>query len=121
MDKLRLNFKINTMKKLAVLFSIFVFVSACKKDRVCECTVVTSGETITTTQIPGLADTSVTIPLNTMDINAITFEETSKKKAKYNCLDKTENINETTSNGIPGLVTINITNKGIRTHSCELK
>ena len=109
------------MKKLVVLASIFVVVSACKKDRVCECTVVTSGETITTTQIPGLADTSVTIPLNTTDINAITFEETSKKKAKYNCLNKTENINETTSNGIPGFVTVNITNKGIRTHSCELK
>ena len=105
---------------VAIIFVFFLF--SCNKDRVCKCTVVTTGTTSTRT-ISDLigTDTTVVIPLNTSNQNATTFNKVSKRKAKYNCFDKSEAINETTSNGVPGLVTISITNTGTRNYSCELE
>ncbi len=95
---------------------------SCNKDRVCNCTVVTTGTTSTRT-ISDLigTDTTVVIPLNTSNQNVTTFNKVSKRKAKFNCFDKSESINETTSNGVPGLITISITNSGTRNYSCELE
>jgi hypothetical protein len=111
------------MKNTILITCLFVLVlMSCNKDRVCTCTVVTSGTTSTRT-ISDLigTDTTVVIPLNTSNQNSTTFSKVSKRKAKYNCFDKSENINETTSNGVPGLVTISITNTGTRSYSCELE
>jgi hypothetical protein len=111
------------MKNTSLIACFFVLLlMSCKKDRVCKCTVVTSGTTSTRT-ISDLigTDTTVVIPLNTSNENSTTFNSVSKRKANYNCFDKSEAINETTSNGVPGLVTISITNKGTRTYSCDLE
>ncbi|MCU0361459.1 MAG: hypothetical protein MUF75_12230 [Bacteroidia bacterium] len=111
------------MKNIILIASFFVLaLMSCNKDRVCTCTVVTTGTTNTRTVSDLLGtDTTVTIPLNTTNQNSTTFNDVSKRKAKYNCFDKSESINETTSNGVPGLVTITITNTGTRNYSCELE
>jgi hypothetical protein len=123
MGKSHSNFKTYTMKIKTVFagLSLLVLIS-CNKDRVCNCTVVTSGTTSTRTisELIG-TDTTVVIPLNTSNQNSTTLNDVSKRKAKYNCFDKTEAINETTSNGVPGFVTITITNTGTRSYSCELE
>lgn len=107
---------------IALTSCLVFFLISCNKDRVCTCTVVTTGTTSTRTISDLLGtDTTVVIPLNTSNQNATTFSKVSKRKAKYNCFDKSEAINETTSNGVPGLVTITITNSGTRSYSCELE
>jgi hypothetical protein len=111
------------MKATTLIFCLFVLVlMSCNKDRVCTCTVVTTGTSSTRTisELIG-TDTTVVIPLNTSNQNSTTFNKVSKRKAKYNCFDKSEAINETTSNGVPGFVTITITNTGTRNYSCELE
>lgn len=111
------------MKATTPIIFLFVLVlMSCNKDRVCTCTVVTTGTTSTRTisELIG-TDTTVVIPLNTTNQNSTTFSDVSKRKAKYNCFDKSEAINETTSNGVPGFVTISITNTGTRNYSCELE
>ncbi len=111
------------MKATALIICLFVLaLMSCNKDRVCACTVVTTGTTSTRTisELIG-TDTTVVIPLNTSNQNSTTFNKVSKRKAKYNCFDKSEAINETTSNGVPGFVTISITNTGTRNYSCELE
>ncbi|HQQ93892.1 MAG TPA: hypothetical protein PLQ93_05020 [Bacteroidia bacterium] len=111
---------------MKIIFSVAaiclaLFLISCKKTRECQCTVTTSGTTTTLTQIPGLADTSIVVPLNTTNQNTVTMYKVTKKKAKFNCFDKAENINETTDNSIPGLATIKVTNSGTRTYNCTIK
>ena len=110
------------MKTLAALLLLSVFFVACKKDRVCSCTVVTNGTTTTRASSTAAGiDTTIVTPLNSTNVVDATFYKVSKKSAKNNCFDKSESINESTPNGIPGLVSVTITNKGTRSYSCELK
>jgi hypothetical protein len=112
------------MKNLIVftLFASLVFIS-CKKDRVCKCTTTTTGTTSTQTKVDlgTPIDTTIVVPLNVTSSNEITFYKVSKRKAKNNCFDKSEDVNETTQNGIPGVLSINVTNAGKKRYSCELK
>lgn len=110
--------------KLYLIPSLFIalILLSCKKDRVCKCTVITTGTTNTTTKAELLGvDTTVSIPLNTTNVNTITYNDVSKKKAKFNCFDKSEVVNESTNNGIPGIMDITITNTGNRVYDCELE
>jgi hypothetical protein len=112
------------MKPLAALFlfSVLTFIS-CKKDRVCNCTITTTGTTNTHTEfnLGTPIDTTISVPLSTSSTNDITFYKVTKRRAKNNCFDKSEDVNETTQNGVPGFVSITVTNTGKRKYKCELK
>lgn len=111
------------MKTLTILlFSLSLLAISCKKDRVCKCTVVTTGTTNTKTSSLLLGvDTTISVPLNTTNVNTVTYQDASKKLAKFNCSDRSEEVNESTNNGIPGVVDVTISNVGTRVYSCELE
>jgi len=103
------------------LISCLIFVS-CKKDRVCSCTTTTTGLTTIRTEISlAETDTSVTTPLSTTSTNDITFFKVTKRAAKNNCFNKSENVNESSQNGIPGIINITTTNTGKRNFDCKLE
>lgn len=110
------------MKNFLIVMMLSCLIVSCKKDRVCKCTITTFGSTSTRTvsELAGI-DTTIITPLNSTNEVEMTFEKVSKKKAKFNCFDKKETINESTPNSIPGLFSITITNTGTREHSCDLK
>lgn len=105
-----------------LLMGLSVITVSCKKDRTCNCTVVTTGTTNTKTSSLLLGiDTTISVPLNTTNVNTITFQGVNKKMAKYNCFDRSEAVNESTNNGIPGVVEVTVSNIGTRVYSCELE
>ena len=111
------------MKNFTLLLCFFVLAfSSCKKDRVCKCTVSTLGLTSThaVSQAAGI-DTTFVTPLNTTDENEITFRKVSKRRAKNNCISKDDDFSEKTSNNIPGVFSLDITNSGTREYDCELE
>src|SRR4051812_15291981 len=102
------------MKNLIVLpVLVIIVLSSCKKDRVCKCTVSTFGITSThaVSQAAGV-DTTFITPLNTTDENEYTLKKVSKRRAKNNCIQKDEDFSEKTSNNIPGVFSLDITNSG---------
>jgi hypothetical protein len=110
------------MKKLLFISTICLSLWACKKTRTCDCKIITSGTTTTLAQVEAAGiDTSIVTPLSTIEQRQTELRKVSKKQAKYNCLDKSESINETTNNGVPGFLSISVTNKGTRNYDCELK
>jgi hypothetical protein len=118
------------MKKLILLTSLtsFIFIS-CKKDRVCNCSITTSGTTTTQANVSisaggfpiPIADTTFVAPLYKVDQNKITYTKVKKRVAKNNCFNKTENINESNPTIIPGFLNVTVTNTGTRTYSCKLE
>jgi hypothetical protein len=108
------------MKYIIILLIVAVLYS-CKKDRVCNCTITTTGTTSTRTQsfLAGI-DTTIRIPLNNTSASKVTFEDVSKRKAKNNCFNKSEEFNESTPNSVSGLFSITITNSGTRSYDCTL-
>lgn len=110
------------MKHLLLIPAICLSLLACKKTRTCDCKIVTSGTTTTLAQAEAFGvDSSIVTPLSTIEQRQTDLRKVTKKQAKYNCLDKSESINETTNNGVPGLLSISVTNKGTRNYDCELK
>ena len=111
------------MKNLLAIILLLSLISvSCKKDRVCSCTIITSGTTSINTIISITnTDTTVVTPLSTTNTNDITYYKVTKSVAKNNCFNKSEDINETSQNGIPGIANITTTNKGIRNYDCKLK
>ena len=109
------------MKNLIFVLFLFALMS-CRKDRVCNCTVTTIGTTETTTSSTILQiDTTIVTPLNTTDVNKAKFKDVSKKKAAFNCFDKSEDFDETTYNNIPGFLNVTSRNKGTRSYKCKIE
>jgi len=112
---------------LTIIFLSGLFFSACKKDRVCECTVTTSSTTSTRTQLPGFppllpeTDTTFVSSAITTMIEKTTYQDVSKKKAKFNCVDKEETFSNSAPTSIPGIFTINTTTTGKRTYVCSIE
>lgn len=112
------------------LLLLSVFFIACKKDRVCDCTITTSGTTTTKATVAidlglgipiPLADTTFNAGLYKVDENKITMNKVTKRTAKNNCFSKTEDINESNPTVIPGFLNVTVTNVGTRTYNCKLK
>jgi hypothetical protein len=109
------------MKNVIVIL-VACALAACRKDRVCNCTVTTIGTTETTTSSTLLQiDTTIVTPLNTSDVNKSKFKDVSKRKAAYNCFDKSEDFDETSYNNIPGFLNVTSRNKGTRSYKCKIE
>lgn len=106
---------------------------ACKKDRVCSCTITKTGTSTTTGKaelslFPGvgipLADTSFS--QNAFDIQFVDkkIEHVTKRRAKNNCVSYTEPYNETVLTSVPASsfnLSVVVNNKGDKHYKCELK
>lgn len=117
------------MKNLIFLPFLAIILVSCKKDRVCNCYITTTGTTTTNASVSlslggfpiPIADTSFTSPLFTQDQNKITYTKVKKKTARNNCLSRSENINETNPTIIPGFLNVTVNNKGTRVYDCKLE
>ncbi len=112
------------MKSIVIfILSAGVLFISCKKDRVCSCTVITSGTTSThtTAMLGAQIDTTIVTPLSTTNTNDITYYKVTKKVAQSNCFNKSETINESSQSGFYPIVTIITTNTGTRNYDCKLK
>jgi hypothetical protein len=107
---------------IALIVCLGLTVISCKKNRVCNCTVTTIGTTKTTTSSELFpVDTTIITPLYTNNTNKATYKEVTKRQAKNNCFDRSEDINETSTNNIPGFVNITNQDTGTRTYDCKLE
>ncbi|MCX8080634.1 MAG: hypothetical protein N3F09_05285 [Bacteroidia bacterium] len=117
-------------KKILFLFFLFFFAS-CKKERVCICSVSDSGKSTTTAQITievapppapplPLFDTSFTTEFYETDYREIKYTNTTRRKAKLNCVSYKEPYRESNYNSVPNFSLIT-TKEGIRTYDCRLK
>ncbi len=94
---------------------------SCKKDRTCKCTVDTNGNTTTRIMISdGSVDTTFISPLVNSSETKIEYKEVTKKKAKFNCISRSEDFNDVYPFGVPGVAAITTTNSGTRTYDCEI-
>lgn len=111
------------MKHLTALLCLsLVIFSSCRKDRVCKCTVSAIGITSTRAVSPAAGiDSTFIVPLNNTTQNEITYKKVSKRRAKNNCVQKEEDFSDKTSNGIPGVFSLDITNSGTRDYDCKLE
>lgn len=117
------------MKKYqAVIIAICFSVMACKKDRVCNCTVTTNGTTTTHTQTTGFApvfdgiDTTTSQPLNSSNTTKTTYGKVSKKAMHSNCFATSqESLNESSANTAPGIFTITTTQTGTKKYTCKIE
>lgn len=119
--------------KNSLLIIAIIILAACKKDRVCSCTMTKMGTSTTTAKgnlslLPGisikLADTSYSS--NILEVQQIdkTMEKVTKKRAKNNCISYTEPFSETIPTSVPSTsfnLSITVTNKGEKHYDCELK
>lgn len=104
-----------------ICVSTFAF-SACKKDRVCKCTVSTFGNTHTRASSMAIGiDTTFVTPLNTSNENEVTYRKVTKRQAKNNCISKDDEFSDKTTNSIPGVFSLEVTNTGTREYDCELE
>ncbi len=106
---------------------------ACKKDRVCSCTVIKTGTS--TTKAKGslvlfagfstnIADTTITTNVTEVQVIEKEMKEVSKKTAKNNCISYTEPYSETIPTSVPSTsfnLSIVVENKGEKKYDCELK
>jgi hypothetical protein len=59
--------------------------------------------------------------LNSSNTNSAKFEKVTKRVAKSNCFNRTEDIDESTNNNIPGFVNVKNRDQGTRSYSCKLE
>lgn len=105
-----------------MLMTMCVLFCACRKTRVCECKITTNGTTTNTALVPLVPiDTSITTPLSTSDLVTSRYYKVTKREAKTNCFDRSEDVKETTTNSVPGLLSITTEVKGTRKYECTLK
>ncbi len=122
------------MKKvIAIMCLITLVFCACKKDRVCSCTVIKTGTS--TTKAKGslvlfagfstnIADTTITTNVTEVQVIEKEMKEVSKKTAKNNCISYTEPYSETIPTSVPSTsfnLSIVVENKGEKKYDCELK
>ncbi|MEO6303303.1 MAG: hypothetical protein ABIP51_09020 [Bacteroidia bacterium] len=121
------------MKKYCILAFIVVIIGACKKDRICSCTVTKTGTSTTTGKaeivlFPGfptpLADTSFVTNINETQSVDKKLEKVTKRAGKNNCISYSEPYNETTLTSVPASsfnLSVSVTDKGDKHYKCELK
>jgi hypothetical protein len=119
-----------------------VFISCGKKDRVCSCTVATSGTITTHSQssaityslnlglplpIPPLEitqakDTTIVTPVSYADTRTVNYAKISKRNMETNC-PKTfeETYHDGSTTIIPGSSTVTATEAGKKTYMCEIE
>jgi hypothetical protein len=109
------------MKRLVIILLAANLVS-CNKDHICNCTVTTYGTTETTTSSTILqVDTTIITPLSSTDVTKAKFKKISKRKAKFNCFDRSEDFDETSYNNIPGFINVTTREKGTRDYNCKIE
>lgn len=117
------------MKKCAILFLfITLILFSCKKTRVCNCTVTTSGSTAQHTQLEGAppllppSDTTVTLPVYTVNTLKKTYPKTRPNDMRDACFSKSEeSIGRSYSTVVPGIYTITTTETGTKTYECKIE
>lgn len=104
-----------------VCLTICLVFYSCKKDRTCKCTVDTNGSTTThISSADGSIDTTFFAPLVNSSETKIEYKEVTKKKAKFNCVSRTEDFSDIYPFGVPGIASITTTNSGTRTYDCKI-
>lgn len=112
---------------LSLIFASSLLFISCKKDRTCECTVITNSTTTTHTQTNGFppflpkTDTTTVTQNNTAVIEKTKLPKISKRKAKFNCIDSENDLTNNAPSSVPGTYTISSSTTGKRTSNCELK
>lgn len=110
------------MKCFLIIAATCLLVASCKKDRTCECKVEAYGFTTTVikSEMAGI-DTTIMVPLSNSNTTETELEKVSTRKAKFNCISRSESFKDSYPNGIPDVAEITITNQGTRKYDCELK
>ena len=111
------------MKKIILILCILSLSNiSCKKNRTCSCSVEFNGTSTTTASVDVLqVDTTFVTSIYNYRIDKITLEKTSKRKAKFNCISKSEPIYESTPTSIPGFLSVTTTKSGIEKRTCKLE
>ena len=116
------------MKKTCFFLFLIVIGASCRKNRTCNCTVVTDGTSTIRTQLAGIpillpgTDTTVVQPLYTVNTKKTDYKKVNKHDMRRVCLEKSEEtINSTSSNVVPGIYTITTTNEGKKTFTCKIE
>jgi hypothetical protein len=126
------------MKTIFFNLSIFCLcLISCKKERSCNCTVLTQGTTTTHNQaagisisIPIVGSITLTQPSDTTMMNSYTdngtkkmnYEKVSKKTMKKTCPSSyEETFNDNSSLITPGSSTVTTTNSGKRSYTCKIE
>jgi hypothetical protein len=116
------------MKNYVICLMVMFALVACKKDRVCNCTITDEGETKTRSQLTGFSpflagtDTTVTQPLNRTNTQKKKYTKVTKKQMRANCMASSdETINRSSNTTIPGIYTITTTDSGTRTYDCKIE
>lgn len=129
-----IRYKLNLMKNLIALSLLLTFIfTACKKDRVCSCTITKTGTSTTHGSvgiaiIPGFATSVVdtSFSTNVFEIQMVDkkLEKVSKRQAKSNCISYTEPYSESIPTTIPTStfnLSVVVINKGEKHYACDLK
>jgi hypothetical protein len=126
------------MKTSTLFFAaLVILLSACRKDRTCNCNVLTEGTTTTRNQTAGSyitidplppiqvvapIDTTIETPLNSSVEEKTIYHDTKVRTAKINCVPNYEvSISENDVQTIPGTATITTTQTGKKIYNCEIE
>ncbi len=111
---------------LSVLLCSIVFTS-CKKDRTCDCKIVTDGTNTSRTQTAGIpvllpgTDTTISQPIYTINNKKTEYKKVSKHDMRRVCFPiSEESTNNSSTNVVPGIYTITIVNEGKKTYTCKI-
>jgi hypothetical protein len=116
--------------KAASGISLIILISAaCRKERICNCSVTKTGTSTTTAAITysvpfvgevPLVDTSFTAPVFEYESRDRKFEKATKKEAKANCLSYSEPYSENMRTVVPNFLLVT-NSRGTITYDCSLK
>ena len=116
------------MKRFFILLLICHLLTACKKDRVCNCTITVEGTITSHTQTVGLpplvngVDSTTSQPLFTVNSQKKTYKDVTKKDMRRSCFGKSvESVNLSNSTVVPGIYTITTTQNGLKTYDCKIE
>ena len=111
-----------------ILFACVLVVGACKKDRTCNCTIITNGVTTTHTQTAGFepiisaSDTTTSTPLYEVNTLKRTYHKVTNGDMRSNCLSKSEeSVNQTSTSNTAGIFSVTTTQSGIKTTTCKIE
>ena len=116
-----------------IVFSL----SACKKDRTCSCSIVTTGTTTTHSQTAGNTvdisplppivivaptDTTFSTPFTYISSSKYNYDKVSKKTMRKNCASSSEeNLMDGSTLVSPGTSTVTTTRKEKKVYTCTIE
>ncbi len=120
------------MKPFISILALVVLISACKKDRTCECTETKTGTSKTNGAVSlvflgfnqPLADTSFSNPVNEVRNYNRSYTKVTKRQAKSTCVSYSEPYKERTLTAVPASsfqLSVEVLNEGTVKYDCKLK